>query len=231
MSRRRTTILALSLWLVAALSALASGLAGSQHPRRTLVKPHSAPRPQTAHGSATQPARRTTPAKSAREPAAAGGRADAQSAAAAFAAAYARYLDHQIPLANPFPRRPWNSYNDITAVNIRFTVRAERLAACSLSSTTFDAGRRAHAANSPNSATDTRSHATPRSPKNDQNKPRSRAYASTVFGERSIAESHDKNSSIVSTSRPSGPTTVHDSTPLDGIHTRRTENPRCIRST
>ena len=50
----------------------------------------------------------------------------------------------------------------------------------------FSAGRRAHAANSPSTTTETRPDISPRSSRNDQNNPRSRAYASTVFGERSI---------------------------------------------
>jgi hypothetical protein len=51
-----------------------------------------------------------------------------------------------------------------------------------------------------------------------------------VFGERSIPVNHPRNSSITSTTRPSGPTTVHDTTPLDGIRTRRATNPGRIPS-
>ncbi|MBV9192612.1 MAG: hypothetical protein JO168_00605 [Solirubrobacterales bacterium] len=46
-----------------------------------------------------------------------------------------------------------------------------------------------------------------------------------MFGERSIPVNHPKNSSTNPTARPSSPTTVHDSTPLDGIRTRRATNP------
>jgi hypothetical protein len=104
-------------------------------------------------------------------------------------------------------------------------VRAERRAAPSLRTTTLSAGRRAHAANSPNSTTVTASNDTPRRARNDQNAFRSRAYASTVFGERSICVNHAKNSSITATGARSGPITVHDSTPLKGNHRRRTSNP------
>ena len=118
----------------------------------------------------------------------------------------------------------------MTAASMRFTVDAERLAACSERTSTFSAGLLAHAANSPSSTTDTRSHTGPRTSRKDQNSATSRAYAWTVFGDRSIPVNHPRNSSITSTTRPSGPTTVHDSTPLDGIRTRRATNPRRVPS-
>ena len=105
-------------------------------------------------------------------------------------------------------------------------MRADRRAASSASTTTFSAGRRAHAANSPSSITPTRSQLSSRSARNVQNARRSYAYASTVFGERSQSVNHDRYSSTGATGRRSGPMTVNDSTPLEGIDTRRTSNRR-----
>jgi hypothetical protein len=106
-------------------------------------------------------------------------------------------------------------------VRIRFTVLVERRAASSLNTTTFAAGRRAHAANSPITATSTSAcQSSPRPPKTAKNSDRSRAYASTVFGERSIPVNHPEYSSTTATGRISGPVTVHDSTPELGSRTR-----------
>jgi hypothetical protein len=54
-----------------------------------------------------------------------------------------------------------------------------------------------------------------------KNNAKSRAYASTVFGDRSIPVSHLMYSSTGATGRRSEPITVHESIPDDGKRTLR----------
>ena len=89
----------------------------------------------------------------------------------------------------------------ITALNARFTVRRPRRGSPLTSTTTFSAGERIHAVNSPSDSTDGSSQTSPRAAKNDQYSFKSCAYARTVFGERSICASHARYRSTGPTGR------------------------------
>ena len=121
----------------------------------------SSPRPAR---SATSAAAADAPASAPTDPAAALARSPPKRPVGA--AAPPRLHDQS--RVSEFPPRSLKLIERHHRANVRFTVDADRRAASSLITITFSAGRRAHAANSPNSITDARSHASPRSARNDQ---------------------------------------------------------------